>query len=426
MDNSFNSRLTGALLSVLIVVFVAVYGVYMGVRYYYSPYQTETAYNYTIADSFHTKAVAIRQEQVIQSSFAGEKLLSYQKENGDVIIPGSIIAHAFNDEASLTFQKLMNDYDEEIELLKEAQSVSKNLLSDTAKAQVNNAVGQVVQMTAQNDLDELGDARNRLHLLLGKYRISNGIDENYNQRIERLTEMRLDAASKLSQSYDIVKAGAGGYFCSVTDGLESVLTTDFSRLSFEDYRRIISHTADMENQDNSAIGRIQIGHNWYLAFLVDKSELDRFEKGVMLSLDFGLDDCDNVEASVSEIIAGEGDEQDSYLIVLKTNIINSQLIALRCADIEIRFRSYTGLRVDMQALRYEGLIEGVYVKNGNLISFKPIKRLYTGENFVLCASLELSDAETAEMQDMISKAESIKQFDEVVIKGVELYDGKII
>lgn len=426
MDNGFNSRLTGALLSVFMVLFVIAYSVYMGVRYFYSPYQTETAYYYTIADSFHTRAVAVRQEKLIPSTFVGEKLLSYQKENGDVIISGSVIAHAFEDEASLTFQKLMSDYDEEIELLLEAQSVSKSLLADTAKAQVNNAVGVVVQKAAQKDLDDLDDARRRLHLLLGKYRISTGRDENYSQRIESLSKQRDEAASRLSENYDVIKSSVGGYFCAETDGFEEVLTPDFSAISFDDYRRIINGTATASTQSPVPIGKVQLGHNWYLAFLVERDEINRFEKGAMVSLDFGIDGCSQVEASVSDIISGEGEEQDSSLIVLKTSIINSQLIALRQADIDIRFKSYTGLRVDMQALRYEGLIEGVYVKNGNLISFKPIKRLYTGENFVLCAPLEFGDAETAQMQKMVTETEPLKQFDEVVIKGVELYDGKII
>jgi drug/metabolite transporter (DMT)-like permease len=51
------------------------------------------------------------------------------------------------------------------------------------------------------------------------------------------------------------------------------------------------------------------------------------------------------------------------VVFLKINYVNDQLISMRHADIEIRFKSFTGLKISIAALRYNGLVEGVYVKN---------------------------------------------------------------
>jgi hypothetical protein len=47
--------------------------------------------------------------------------------------------------------------------------------------------------------------------------------------------------------------------------------------------------------------------------------------------------------------------------------------------------------VSVGAIRYEGQIEGVYVREGNLIVFKPIERIYSDGSFVLCADLAQGD-----------------------------------
>lgn len=101
------------------------------------------------------------------------------------------------------------------------------------------------------------------------------------------------------------------------------------------------------------------------------------------------------------------------VVVIRTNYISDVLIELRQANLTVRFKSYTGLRISAEALRYQGQTEGVYVKQGALITFKPIERIYTGEDFILC-----SDATDGE--------NPLRLFDEVVVEGVDLYDGKII
>ena len=68
-----------------------------------------------------------------------------------------------------------------------------------------------------------------------------------------------------------------------------------------------------------------------------------------------------------------------------------------------------------------GKAEHSYVKNGNLISFKAIERIYTDEEFILCRSAAVIEADNGEKH-----YEPLNQFDEIIIKGTDLYDGKVI
>lgn len=409
-----NGRLTGVLLSTVMILFVTFYSIYMGVRYFYSPYQTETAFSYTVSDYYSAKAVVIRDEQPLSQQSDASGVLSYVKPDGAVVIPGSVIAKVYTDAAQLRQQLQIEQLEREIALLDEAQRTSAQLLgADTLRAQVNDTVGNLVDTATRQDFSEINDLRNRLLLLLGKYRISTGRDANYAERISYLQNERSRQAAEASQPIQSVSINTGGYFCSTTDGFETLLTTDFESLSLEDYRRAINGT--MKVDATGAIGKVQQGHDWYLALVVDKNDVNRFVVGAMVELDFNIQGCNDIPASVYRVLP---DDSGDAVVILKTNYINTVLINLRQADVTVSFKSYTGLRVGKQALRYEGQTEGVYVKSGNLIVFKPVERVYTGENFVLCISPLQSNDDT--------RYKVINQFDEVIVKGTDIYDGKIV
>ncbi len=409
-----NGRLTGVLLSTMMILFVTFYSIYTGVRYFYSPYQTETAFTYTVSDYYRAKAVIIRNEQLLTQQPDASGVLSYVKPDGAVVIPGSVIAKVYTDAAQLRSQMQVEQLDREIALLGEAQRTSAQLLgADTLRAQVSDTVGGLVDAAMRYDLSDVNDVRNRLQLLLGKYRISTGRDTNYAERITYLQNERGRLAAAVSQPIQSVSINTGGYFCSTADGYEMRLTPDFESLSLDDYRRAINGT--MKVEPVSTIGKVQQGHDWYLALVVDKNDTKRFVPGTMVELDFNVQGCNDIPASVYRVLP---DDSGDAVVILRTNYINVTLINLRQVDLDISFKSYTGLRVGKQALRYEGQTEGVYVKNGNLITFKPIQRIYTGENFVLCTSPARNEEDTG--------YEPINQFDEVIVKGTDIYDGKIV
>lgn len=409
-----NSRLTGVLRSTVMILFVASYSIYTGVRYFYSPYQTETVFTYTVSDYYRAKAVVIRNEQLLSQQLDANGVLSYVKPDGAVVIPGSVIAKVYADASQLRSQLQMDQLDSEISLLGEAQRTSAQLLgADMLSGQVNDTVGGIVDATVRRDIEEIYDARNRLQLLLGKYRVSTGRDKNYAERITYLQQEKSRLMAELSQPVQSVAINTGGYFCSTTDGYETLLTTNFEALTIDDYRRAINGT--MKAEKTNAIGKVQQGHDWYLALVADKNDVKRFVVGTMINLDFNIEGCNDIPASVYRVIP---DESGNAVVILRTNYINHTLINLRQIDADVSFNSYTGLRISKQALRYDGQTEGVFVKNGNLITFKPIERIYSSENFVLCTSPSPNEEDT--------EYEPINQFDEVIVKGTDIYDGKIV
>jgi len=104
-----NKLFTSLLLLVMLVYFSA-YGIYTGVRFFYSPYKTETAYMHTVADSYKTTAVAIRDERVLSERVNPEDNINYIKEDGEVVVSGSVVAQMFEDDQQLAYRSQIEDY----------------------------------------------------------------------------------------------------------------------------------------------------------------------------------------------------------------------------------------------------------------------------------------------------------------------------
>lgn len=94
--------------------------------------------------------------------------------------------------------------------------------------------------------------------------------------------------------------------------------------------------------------------------------------------------------------------------------INETVVTLEHEKADITFATYEGIRIDRQALH---IVEGqncVFVKYGNLVYQKNITILFENEDYILVPS----KTTTGENE--------VKLFDEIVVRGTDLYDGKIL
>ncbi|MBQ5440319.1 MAG: hypothetical protein IIT49_05995, partial [Clostridia bacterium] len=103
-------------------------------------------------------------------------------------------------------------------------------------------------------------------------------------------------------------------------------------------------------------------------------------------------------------------------------------------EITIKTLDYKGLRVNRRAVHdnyvtvqdydengdvtgsHEERVQGVYVIYGNKLVFEEINIIYSEKDFVICDT----------SLDGLKTGSTIKLYDEVVVQGKELYDGKAV
>ena len=94
--------------------------------------------------------------------------------------------------------------------------------------------------------------------------------------------------------------------------------------------------------------------------------------------------------------------------------MNGDLATVRTLPLTIVTGEYEGLRVSNQAVRVVGGKTGVYVISGMQAKFIEIDIIKTVGEFTLCKQSE------------DSSNSGLRLYDEVIEKGRNIYDGKII
>jgi hypothetical protein len=140
----------------------------------------------------------------------------------------------------------------------------------------------------------------------------------------------------------------------------------------------------------------------------------------------------SVPATVYRVKESEDGKQT--LLILKCGYMNSALSILRKVEFDVVTKSYTGLKISKEAVRFEkrektvtdsegnkkkveSQVEGVYVVYGSELRFKEIKQIYAADDYVICDN-------APDENEIFDKSSVLKIYDEVVVKGRNLYDEK--
>lgn len=401
--NSFAQRLAAFFLAVLLLTYVG----YQGYRYFSTQYETETAYSYTVADTLTARGIMIRDEEVIDEKPAG--IVSYIYEDGTKVSAGMPIAEIYTNSADVKKQKKIRELEEEIALLQEAGTLSESSISgaEAINRSIHNSVTNLLTASDSGVVTDLDGSVNELTVLLNKKQVVTGKVDNFSERIAYLEKERDYQKSTISSGFTQFNSPQTGYFVHTLDGAEGLLSSEnMESIPVEEYQKLVEREF---TPDDSKIGKVIRSHNWYLAVPIEAKDFGRCRIGAKVDMDFHLTQLSGIPGVVKAILGGE-DGQDAVLLI-QCSYVLPELTSLRTVEVEIHFQSYTGLRISSDARRFLDGKEGVYVKQGHEIRFKTITPIYEEEGFILCGV-------------SVDSENGLKLFDEVIVEGTELYDGK--
>ena len=368
----------------LLALFLVVYIGYQGVRYFYSPYTTETAVAYSVEDSLRVKGVMIREEEVISDE--GSSIVSYLVEDATRVTQGTGIAALYSSM-------------DEINLFSIADSVNR---------QISDKLIRLAGIAESGRLDQVDSAKHELLNMINKKQILTGDAENFSARIEQL-QTELDSLKSGIGEHETVQSPGTGYFVSSVDGLEETLTPEtVAQMSVSQLEKL---AGQMTNTEDGALGKLVKGFTWQYAAVVNAQDLEKFWVDQTLELDFGITDFTEVPATVTEIRTD--DSSENGIVFFQCNFASGQLLRLRSHAAQVNFQKYSGLRISKKALRYQNGVEGVYILDREEVVFKTVTVKYEDVDYVIC------DWDR-------SNTDAIQLFDNVFVEGTDLYEGKQI
>jgi hypothetical protein len=226
---------------------------------------------------------------------------------------------------------------------------------------------------------------------------------------EELASLRRSGVGEIKRE---VTVPLSGYFSSAVDGYENLLSFDQAEeYTLDDYQKMIA--APPPAGMGGKVGKMVLNPNWYCAVAVPKDEIEWVLGGWNVNLQF-TELPEAVPATLVKIMQHE--ENDTAVLLFHCDLMTEDTINLRLSGVTVHFEQLTGLRIEASDLRFNQANErGVYVLDEqNTVRFRLVDPLYEEETFVLSA------------MNFVSGNKYVKLFDQVIVKGVDLYDGKPI
>lgn len=402
------------IISVLLSVFIILYVVTQAVSFFYSPYDTETVFETTINNSIHTSGLVIRNESVINQKKQG--VLSYQIPNGSKVSKNSIIAMRYASEQDMMTQAKIESITKEINMLTEAQKkgATAGATLDSITTQLNETYLQLMGDLNHLALDKLEDYKLNIQELISKKHIVIGKQADYNAKIAALQAEQKELQSSIQSKPTSVTAENSGYFAQTVDGYEEqFLCADANSVSVDTLNQLITQKKEMDanKSEDTYIGKLIDSFEWKLVALVNKTDVTSIKAGNSVRLIFHAYGDTEYEATVDYVDFDKDREQNT--VVLSCNIMDNNITRMRVEDVEIAKSSITGIKVPKKAVRYENGEIGAYEKIRQKLYFRKIDKLYETEDYII-----------SKIHENNSDHEYVHQYDDLVIKGKDLYDQK--
>lgn len=409
---------------------------YVGYQIYASNFAkviTQPATYTSLNDSIQVKSFVVRDETYIKNNSGG--VLSYLLDNGDKIAKGGNVAEIFNNSDDAKVQKEINDIDKEINNLQQLSYISDIRFNSplAIDKRIEGLVQKMIKSVNISNYNDLYDNISENLYLINERQVIIGQSMNFNDKICELQNKKDSLLKNHKGKIGTVLSPESGYFVSRVDGFENLV--DFSNifsLMPDDVNSIIE-SDNKPIEDNSIVGKVIKGINWYIICNISSNDVFKMNVGEKISISLPLVLNDDIPATIMAI--NQLNRDSDATIVLSLDYMNSSLSLIRNETVKININTYSGLLISKRSLHEKVLqktivddngnekleekkVQGVYILRGKELLFKQIIPVFSNSNYIICKQNP--------SEDELFKGETIDFLDEVVVEGINLYDGKVI
>lgn len=396
-----------SLLKGLIILLVAVFAGHQFISSVYSPVKTETAVYYEAADGLNITGLIIRSETLVTAAQDG--VMHFVVSDGSRVAKDGVIANIYDSEsASITLGEIdsVNAKIADIEEMlsyNDLEAADLDMLNAKARQSLNN----LIVSGANGNYENFADCSQALLSAMNRQKAAMGQTTDFSAQLEELKATQSTLSSSLPAAKGTVKAAESGYFVSKADGYENVLSCD----NLDGVTPEFLSGIEAEELPDGVIGKIVSDYEWYIAANMTINESLNYKEGDSLTIYTSVKSYPKLPVTVSKINISES--SSSAVVIFACSEMNSELASMRSGPMTIVKQEYSGLKVPSSALRVVDSKRGVYVLTGMQVKFVEVNVLYKNDSYMICEKQTSDDT-------------VLRLYDEVIVKGKNLYDGKIV
>lgn len=373
--------------------------------------ETETVLSGTMENSSSHQAILIKNEYVITPKTDGN-IRTLVKE-GDLVSSGKNIATVYKKDVDEDIQRKLNQVSDKINEIVEAENGDGLFTNDSFKidVQISDKVKQMTYYLNAGELEKAAKIKSQINAIYEKKLNITGDKETMTTLNSLISEQK-EYERRLNKSKEEIYSPRSGYFSVNIDSFEEVLTLKTAKdLSVKEFDSIIDKLEKAESSDNDAPSKCKIidNYEWSIAIKVDKDRADDFSIGEEVFVNFEGTEKEN-SATVESI---SEEQKGDCIILLNTTEYNPDVINVRSLNVNLIKNRYTGLKVSNKAIREVNGEKGVYVLVDTIVRFKKVNVAYSDDTHSI-------------VRENNSVDNALLLYDEVILSGKDLYDGKSI
>lgn len=374
----------------------------------YKPITTVSAEYATVIDGLNITGVIIREERIITNGKSGA--LHFLVSDGSRVSKNGVVADIYSSaDTSVTVSRIAQ-INQRIADIEEMQGYNDVQAADLGLAnnKVNDALNEMIRNSVAGDYSSAKQDSARLLTNINRRQMITGEQTDFSLQLDALRSEVANLSASLPEPVGKITADTSGYFVSNVDGFETVL-------SCKDIENITPESIDSLQADDipdGAIGKIVSGYEWYIAAKVSFNESLQYKQGDNLTISTTLKSSPELSVRVENINVSE--DSENAVLIFSCQQMNSELASMRTDSMKIIKNTYKGLKVPKKSLRVNDDGEpGVYVRSGITLKFVKVNVIHQTDDYIIC-------------EQQTSVDDVLRLYDEVVIKGKRLYDGKIV
>lgn len=393
-----------------LIVFLAVFLFHQLYSSLYNPIKSESAQFVSVTDGVKANGIIIRSEKLIERPADG--VMHFCVDAGSRVAKNGVVADIYsNSEDSVKVNKIETlkqkiENIERIEGYNDIAAVDIDLLNQ----KISSSFSEILFASSRGDYLPAYENSNELLAMLNRKTMVTGESYDFTAELNNLRNELSSLQNSLGSPISSVKAESSGFFVPNADGYENVLTTD----DFSVYTPEFIDTIKSENVSGNTVGKIVSDYTWYFAAEINDEQSLKYKIGDRVHLHTSLKN--NPDLSVVVVAINKSLENDRVIIIFSCQEMNEDLAAMRTLSVSVVDGVYEGLKVKKSALRVVDGERGVFVVSGMELKFVKVTVIYSKEelDYAICEKTDNPNSQV------------LRLYDKVVVKGKNLYDGKII
>lgn len=399
----------------VLVLATFVYLFHDAVRNNRDRYDTETADEVVEQEKLDLKAFLVRDEEYIDQKTTGT-VVPLIKDGMRVASDDAVARVCASDEDAANVSALLEAKEslaryQEISEQTELNALDMEKLNKTIDASFT----ELVRTSNSGDFSELSQNIEELENKLASKQILKDGTIDLTAKFNELNS-KIQTLEAKSINTSNVLAPLSGYYISNLDGYENAMDYDkISDLTVSEAEKLFEKKpSDVSGQ----MGKIVGSYKWYLVTVMDSKYSLLMSEGEKMKINMPYYGFKNVEVVVEKISTTQNDK---VAVAFSCNMMNETYANMRTEDIELVFKEYTGYKINSSAIRREKDEKGekidiVYILRGDIMNARIIDIIYDAGDYVI----------VREESEARSGYRPVKRYDEVIVKGRNLSDGKSI